>query len=348
MPENHQESKNLSYPRIAIVTGANSGVGYGIIQRILRRDPGIHVVMACRNSERAERSQQQLSLQFPGAHIEIQLVDLANIESVLAFCTRIKTKYTSIHYLFCNAGMMMITGVNYGQMIRVMLTNPAKLMESTDLVIQSKGLLNDDGIGLIFAANVLGHFIMARELENLLDASEDGRVIWTSSMASTSAYLDREDWQGIKSPLPYESSKWAMDLVAIGNNARYKSEKLRIASFSTSPGVLATGIGSCTESEIAIRRVFHYMFRFCGVNSQTINGFQGAISNTHVAFEPLETLDPYCRYYSLSSRLGKSYVQAIKVRDFDPSLAKEFMGLCEDLYLSRIKHIKDVECTFAN
>lgn len=37
-----------------------------------------------------------------------------------------------------------------------------------------------------------------RELERLLSDSNDGRVIWTSSITAAKANFDIDDWQGIK------------------------------------------------------------------------------------------------------------------------------------------------------
>lgn len=88
-------------------------------------------------------------------------------------------------------------------------------MERSDVTLQATGEINEDGIGSVFAANVFGHYIMvcstqdslcsrtnsllqARELESLLDASGDGRVIWTSSITAEKACFNIDDWQGIK------------------------------------------------------------------------------------------------------------------------------------------------------
>lgn len=78
--------------KVAIVTGANTGVGYGIVQRLLEEDCSIKIVMACRNFSRAKRAQSSLLNQFPFADIDIELVDLNNVRSVLEFCTHIKAK----------------------------------------------------------------------------------------------------------------------------------------------------------------------------------------------------------------------------------------------------------------
>lgn len=47
---------------------------------------------------------------------------------------------------------------------------------------------------------------------------------------------------GVNSTFPYESSKWACDLISIKSNDRYISENHHIISFTTSPGVVASAI----------------------------------------------------------------------------------------------------------
>lgn len=78
--------------KVAIVTGANAGVGYGIIQRLLEQEPDIQIVMACRNGGRASRARLSLLQQFPSANIDIELVDLVNAQSVFKFCDNIKSR----------------------------------------------------------------------------------------------------------------------------------------------------------------------------------------------------------------------------------------------------------------
>lgn len=80
--------------KIAIVTGANSGVGYGIVERLLEWDcDNLTVVLACRNEARAMVAWQSLLQEFPKAKMDILIVDLGNCESVLKACKRVFERY---------------------------------------------------------------------------------------------------------------------------------------------------------------------------------------------------------------------------------------------------------------
>ncbi|ORX56732.1 NAD(P)-binding protein [Hesseltinella vesiculosa] len=292
----------------AIVTGANSGVGYGIVQQLLQTNPDIQIVMACRNPDRASRARASLMEEFPTALIHVELVDVASATSVLSFCTAIKNRYSAVSHIFCNAGILSAHGINWYQTFKLALTDPVGLLERSDATKQIVGELNQEGMGKVFAANVFGHFVMMRELETLLAASGDGRVIWTSSITADDTCFDMNDWQGVKSEVPYESSKWACDLLATASHDHFKKSNLAISSFTTSPGVVASSIGDLPAWITMFRVILHYIMRFLGVTSQNITAYRGAFADAYVAFAPLLVLTTTIRYLSLTNRWGKTYV----------------------------------------
>lgn len=82
------------YEKVAIVTGANGGVGFGICQRLLKElGTSLTLVMACRNPTRAKSAREKLLNQFPFAHIDIELVDVGSVKSVINFTKAISDKY---------------------------------------------------------------------------------------------------------------------------------------------------------------------------------------------------------------------------------------------------------------
>lgn len=78
--------------KIAIVTGANGGVGYGICQRLLESQPDVKLVMACRNLSKATKAKASLLYYYPNSDIEIEQVDVGSAKSVFHFCTSINSK----------------------------------------------------------------------------------------------------------------------------------------------------------------------------------------------------------------------------------------------------------------
>ncbi|KAI8393584.1 uncharacterized protein BYT42DRAFT_551563 [Radiomyces spectabilis] len=335
------DKEETSTSKVAIITGANAGVGYGICQRLLELEgDSMTIVMACRSQTRASNARQKLLAQFPYATIDIILVDIGDVLSVLEFCHQIREKYNHVNYLFCNAGILSALGIKWSRLFFYFLKDPVGLMERSDATIQAMGELNPDGMGRVFACNVFGHYVMMRELEQLLSNSGDGRVIWTSSITAEKASFDIEDWQGLKSLVPYEASKWACDLVAIATNDRFIQEGLNVVSFTTSPGVVASNIGSLPTWIIKARTLIHYLFRLCGVTSQNITGYNGAIADVFVALQPLAAVNYWFRYCSLSNRWGKAYVEAQALEEYDPEIAEKLLQKCELAYQAWKKNPK--------
>ncbi|CEG69968.1 hypothetical protein RMATCC62417_05951 [Rhizopus microsporus] len=319
--------------KVAIVTGANSGVGFGICQRLLEtEDDNLTLIMACRNFKRATVAKEKLVSQFPFAHISIELVDVSKMTSVFAFCRSIKEKYEYVNYLFCNAGILSALGINWKKTLIMLFTQPVELLERSDATIQNVGEVTEEGIGYVFAANVMGHYIMMRELEDLFEKSGDGRVIWTSSITADSTCFDIKDYQGVESLMPYESSKWACDLVAIATHERYKAGNRKISSFTTSPGVVASQIGDLPLWITLVRIILHYIMRWIGIQSQNITAYNGAIADVYAASEPLSKMDHLKRYSSLTDRWGHSFVRGIPVHDYDPDQAEKLVEKCELMY----------------
>ncbi|KAF9580110.1 hypothetical protein BGW38_003371, partial [Lunasporangiospora selenospora] len=226
--------------QIAIVTGANSGVGYAIVQRLAEESPlPLTVVLACRSKARAEEALENLKKHFDAKHqhkddksrsdkqvqfhipdLRIELVDIGSVDSVLAFVQRIKDQFARVDYLFCNAGVLPAEGIRYSKIVTDLFTCPLDLVIRSDVLIQPKQHLTKDGIGNVFACNVFGHYMMIKGLEDQLNKTEDdpGRVIWTGSLTGEKNSYRASDWQGLESNMPYESSKWATDLLAIRLN----------------------------------------------------------------------------------------------------------------------------------
>ncbi|KAL0075181.1 hypothetical protein F4703DRAFT_1890095 [Phycomyces blakesleeanus] len=321
--------------KIAIITGANSGVGYAVAQRLLELEcEGITIVMACRNHNRAHAAREQLLVQFPFASIDIVLVDVGSIKSVFSFSQAILDQYTQVDYLFCNAGILSALGIDWYKTIKLLFTHPINLLERSDATIQNVGEINEDGMGKVFAANVFGHYVMMREFEGLLSASGDGRVIWTSSITAENDIFDIDDWQGIKSPVPYESSKWACDLVGIAMNDQFIQRGRQITSYTTSPGVVATSIGDLPRWITAARTLIHYTFRILGVQSQNITAYNGALADVFVALQPLGVLNYMFRYLSLSDRMGNAFVEPQTLDSYEPLVAEKLIQKCEIVYLA--------------
>ena len=94
-----------------IVTGGNSGLGYGCASALLAVSPPWHVIIACRDPGRAQNAVEMLRKSMrPGAKIETMALDLASLESVRSFASKLGDRLKLVdlpplHGLVCNAAV---------------------------------------------------------------------------------------------------------------------------------------------------------------------------------------------------------------------------------------------------
>lgn len=151
-----------------IITGASSGVGLYAAKAIAKK--GWHVIMACRNLEKAEKAAQEVGLQ-PGQYTVMHL-DLASLDSVRQFVHAFRESGKSLSALVCNAAVY--------------------------LPLLKEPQWSADGYELSVATNHLGHFLLCYlMLEDLKHSpSDDQRLIILGTVTANRKEL------GGKIPIP--------------------------------------------------------------------------------------------------------------------------------------------------
>ncbi|AEF41340.1 oxidoreductase [Hoyosella subflava] len=199
--------------RRAVVTGANSGIGYFTAAELARA--GDSVVLACRNEQKAAAAAEEIRAEIPNADVESAKLDLASLDSVREFAD---SQSGSLDLLINNAGVMM----------------PPRRLETAD------------GFELQFGTNHLGHFALtALLMPRLLEAAEP-RVVTVSSLAHRQRrQLDFDDPQEDRSYDPhraYARSKLANLMFALELDRRARAAGSPLVSNAAHPGFSATGL----------------------------------------------------------------------------------------------------------
>ena len=200
--------------RVALVTGANSGLGLHTSIGLARR--GARVLMACRDAGRAERALVQVQAAAPGAAVELVSLDLASLASVEATAADVAGRTSALDLLVDNAGVMA----------------PPR----TTTV---------DGFELQLGTNHLGHFALTGRLLPLLLAAPSPRVVVVSSGAHKIGKIAFEDLQSERSYSrwgAYGQSKLANLLFARELDRRSAATPLLVAA--AHPGYAATHLQS--------------------------------------------------------------------------------------------------------
>ncbi|WJY18772.1 SDR family NAD(P)-dependent oxidoreductase [Alteriqipengyuania flavescens] len=143
--------------KTAIVTGANTGIGYEIARHLSMK--GARVVLACRDEDKARDAIAEIAADAPGASLDFLALDLADLDSVARAAQQAKEE-ARIDLLINNAGVMM-----------------PPLGHATA------------GTELQFAVNHLGHFALAAQLVGKLAEDGGGRVVVQSSIAHKSGNI---------------------------------------------------------------------------------------------------------------------------------------------------------------
>jgi NAD(P)-dependent dehydrogenase (short-subunit alcohol dehydrogenase family) len=137
--------------RLAVVTGANTGLGLETAQVLAAR--GAAVVLAVRDIEKGKQAADRIAGTTPGANVMVQPLDLASLDSIRAAAGELRSTHPRIDLLINNAGVMY----------------PPK--QTTR-----------DGFELQFGTNHLGHFALTGLLLEQMLPVPGSRVVTVSSI----------------------------------------------------------------------------------------------------------------------------------------------------------------------
>lgn len=152
--------------RLAIVTGANGGIGFETAFQLARN--GAHVVLACRNEQRGQQAEAKLREKLAESggtgSVEFMQLDVSDLKSVNRFADAFLKSHDRLNLLVNNAGVM---------------GGPFELTR--------------DGIERQFATNHLGHFVLTARLLDRIKESAPARIVNVSSLVHRHAILFNED-----------------------------------------------------------------------------------------------------------------------------------------------------------
>jgi retinol dehydrogenase-12 len=165
-----------SRSRVAIVTGANEGIGKVTARELVRK--GWHVIVACRNAEKAQNAIADIrqEINMPDAPLDFIQLDLSSLLSIRQFVDAFHQRQLPLHLLINNAGLF-----------------------------ASKFELTEFGEELQFGTNHLGHFLLTNLLLNDLRACIPSRIVIVSSGAHLKASNIEFDDQRRNQPYPTSS-----------------------------------------------------------------------------------------------------------------------------------------------
>jgi NAD(P)-dependent dehydrogenase (short-subunit alcohol dehydrogenase family) len=203
--------------RLAIVTGATSGIGAETALALA--GAGASVILASRNAARGAEVVARIRDIHPLADIGFEILDLASLASVQDFAERIAWERRRIDLLVNNAGVMAIPDRR----------------------------VTEDGFEMQLGANYLGHFALTLRLLPRLLAARSPRVVTVSSLAHRSGRIRFDDLQSERGYRPmavYGQSKLATLMFALELDRRARAQGWELMSNAAHPGFARTGLQS--------------------------------------------------------------------------------------------------------
>ncbi len=112
-------SMENSNQRIALVTGANRGIGFAVAEKLARKQ--MTVILGCRNQEKGTQARTQLAEE--GLNIHDTLIDVTDTTSIHAAIGRIRDTYGRLDVLVNNAGIQIDRDTDILALSQVVLQN---------------------------------------------------------------------------------------------------------------------------------------------------------------------------------------------------------------------------------
>ncbi|XP_068175984.1 3-keto-steroid reductase/17-beta-hydroxysteroid dehydrogenase 7 [Antennarius striatus] len=304
--------------KVVLVTGANSGIGLALCERLLSDDAeGLQLCLACRNMQRAHAARSALLASHPSAQVALLQMDTSSISSVIAASQEVKLRYNRVDYLYLNAGIMPNPHFDMKAFFKGLFSSNIITMFATgEGILTQKDCLTHDGLQSVFATNLFGHFLLIRELEPVLCyAGRTSQLVWTSSSNAHRSAFNVEDIQHQRGTQPYSSSKYACDLLSLALNTHYNKQGL--SSSVICPGFVMT---SLTYSILPSFPAFLWtllmpLFWLIRIftNTFTLTPYNGTEALFWLFKQKPESLDPQAKYHSLTSGLGNNYTEPRKM-----------------------------------
>lgn len=198
--------------RIAVVTGANTGLGFETTRGLARTR--MKVIMACRNIEKGEAAKQSIISELPAADLQVMTIDLSRLTSVREFAATFRSRYDRLDLLINNAG--------------IMVPPYAK---------------TEDGFESQIGVNYFAHFLLTGLLFRTISGTPGARIVALASNAHRNAQINFDDlnWEkGYSRMKAYGQSKLACLIFAFELQRRIQKAGLKTLSVAAHPGVSIT------------------------------------------------------------------------------------------------------------
>jgi NAD(P)-dependent dehydrogenase (short-subunit alcohol dehydrogenase family) len=207
---------SLSQRKIALVTGANKGLGLAISHQLAQQD--IHVVMGVRDIAKGAVAMNQL--RHDGLAVDCQPLDVTDPESIASIRDYLTKTYGKLDILVNNAGICLDSG-------------------------QQPSQVGIDRIRQTLETNFIGAVAITQALLPLIRQSKAGRIVnMSSGRGSLTQHSDPEC--NYAKTLAYNASKTALNAFTVMLAAELKDTPIKVNS--ADPDWCRTDMGTASAT----------------------------------------------------------------------------------------------------
>ena len=285
--------------RVAIVTGSNTGIGYGAAAVLA--DKGAHVVLAVRNVDKGNDAKARITASSPNAVVTVQELDLTSLASIRKAADELRAAHPRIDLLINNAG--------------VMYTDKAS---------------TKDGFELQFGTNHLGHFALTGQLLDNMLPVDGSRVVTISSVGHRiRARIHFEDLQlerNYDRVVSYGQSKLANLLFTYELARRLKLKGAPTGALAAHPGAADTDL--LRNMPGGIRQVSEFFW----TNFIAQNADMGALPTLRAATDPSAQSGQYYGPDGLGEQRGHPKVVKSSAQSHDEDVQRRLWSVSEEAH----------------
>jgi NAD(P)-dependent dehydrogenase (short-subunit alcohol dehydrogenase family) len=287
--------------RVALVTGANSGIGYEAARALAEH--GASVVLACRNRAKADDAVRAIAGAAPAAAVTVLEVDLADLDQVTVAAAAFASMHDRLDLLVNNAGLMAIPRQTTVQ-----------------------------GYEMQFGVNHLAHFALTGRLLDRLLATPGSRVVSVSSQGHRPGRIAFDDLQSERSYGPWKAyfqSKLANLLFIAELQRRLTAADAPTLALAAHPGGSRTNLGHenpggiLNTAAMATRPLIERMF--------LQSAAMGALPTLRAATDPAVVGGEYFGPDGLGEQRGHPRVVGRSRRAQDVDVARRLWTVSEEL-----------------
>ncbi|XP_070825996.1 dehydrogenase/reductase SDR family member 13-like [Chaetodon trifascialis] len=284
-------SKAMLHGKTVIVTGSNTGIGKTTAIDVAKR--GARVILACRSKQRGEAALKEVVRESGSNQVVFMQLDLGSLKSVRSFAETFLKSEPRLDILINNAG----------------------------LFLQGR---TEDGLGMMFGVNHIGHFLLTNLLLDRLKECEPSRVVNVSSLAHHFGKIDfdclnTQKALGVGTTYmevlqTYSDSKLCN--VLFTHELAKRLQGTKVTCYTLHPGCIKTELTRNTPTmQMLLKPLTAFFFK---------NAVQGAQCTLHCALQ--EGLEPLSgRYFSNCT------VKELSAKAKDDAAAKKLWEFSERL-----------------